>query len=618
MESAVNESIPASPVPAASLPVALAESAECRFRSRGAALGSLSLILLAYLIGVYANSLNREFYIHHSPFFDSCSYYNIMASTITTAREQGIYKSLPIKAATMCLPWLEVAVLAKFSPGLVPITRGTAIWIQITWLIPMLLSLFFYFYALRKHDALVSFAMTIPFVCPAVLWTASGGFSDFRMDMGFYFFFATTGVWFLATLETEKWYPWIVLGLVAGLTVLERATAPVYLAASFGPPMLIRLAFSRCRIKLLMRALVATAIVLMVSGWWFVVNGKYIYYYYHDWNRDSMTNMPFSEAIKHFDFTTTDLGYYVRTACWWIGGIMLLTVTPRALGYRLRKPLQLLKNVNWTALWLGYAPTLMLVAQKSGLNQYVGLPAMFGLIMFPLAMDIRPLPSRRSVWVGVLFCGLTLCLLVNTALSGLQIHTAVPVAPMEAHMPAYKALCDRLIADATAHGKKTALFGGTQLMGLHSVGLGNVLIFDYGFAPLGNELFAGQGIQVQVDSRYQPAVPVEWVDDTMPGDTPQAKVEWLLKHQDEVIEKKAKDACDRVDYIVISNEASAKYAFESEQMRNNFANVTAPALCKRILELGHFEPLGGPIEFSKEEVITLYANRRPAATQPTK
>ncbi len=597
------------------MPVALALPEECRWRSRGAALGSLGLILLAYLIGTFAISMNREFYVHHSPFFDSCSYYNIMASTITTAREQGIYKALPVNAATMGLPWLQVAVLAKLNPEWVPITRGTAIWIQITWLIPMLLSLFFYFYALRKHDALVSFAMCIPFVCPAVLWTANGGFSDFRMDMGFYFFFATTGVWFLATLETEKWYPWILLGLAAGLASLERATAPVYLAFAFGLPMLVRFAISKRRLTLLLQSLVAAVIALAVCGWWYAINWHYIVFYYTVWNRDSMTSMPYSEAMKHFDYIPVDLGHYVRTACWWIGGIMLVTVMPRALGLRLRKPLQLLKEVNWTALWLGYVPTLMLVAQKSGLNQYVGLPAMFGLIMFPLAMDIRPLPSRRSVWVGALFVAITLSLLVNTALRGLPIHTAVPVAPMEARMPAYKSVCDRLIADATAGGKKRVLFGGTQLMGLHSIGLGNVLIFDYGFVPNGS-IFAGRGIEVQVDSRYQPAVPVEWVDDSMPGTDQKAKADWLVKHQDEVIDKVAKEACERIDYIVIPNEASAQYAFE--KVKHNYANLTAPALSKRILELGQFEPLGGPIEFSKEEVVTLYANRRIPATQPAK
>ena len=113
----------------------------------------------------------------------------------------------------------------RYFPASSRLRATTAVWLQVSWIFPLLVSLYYYFHILRRFDAAAAFAATLPFVALPVLFAYDGGLSDFRMDLGLYLFFGLAGTWFLATYHTEHWYPWIFLGIAAGLAGLERATA---------------------------------------------------------------------------------------------------------------------------------------------------------------------------------------------------------------------------------------------------------------------------------------------------------------------------------------------------------------------------------------------------------
>ena len=77
MDSVVIENSSAPTVAGQPLPALSLEPSVNRFRTPGAIFGCLALLMLSFVIGLYASAINQEFYVHHSPFFDSCSYYNI-------------------------------------------------------------------------------------------------------------------------------------------------------------------------------------------------------------------------------------------------------------------------------------------------------------------------------------------------------------------------------------------------------------------------------------------------------------------------------------------------------------------------------------------------------------
>ncbi|CAN5492421.1 hypothetical protein BH10PLA1_BH10PLA1_04930 [soil metagenome] len=601
-------------------------------RRNSAILGCLALALLVYLLGSFACAMNTAFYVLHAPFFDSCAYDNLLARIITTTRHEGILKAAAIGNSTNYLPWLETAVLTKLFPRVMTVTRTTGVWLQMTWVLPMLLSLFIYFHVIRKLDALMSFAITVTFVCLPVLFTANGGFSDFRMDLALYLFFSLTAVWFLATYDTDQLYPWVLLGISAGLTGLVRATSPVYLVVSLGPPLLVRLILSNDRKRLLIRAAVAAVIAGLVCGWFFILNFQNLRYYYVDWNIDAHTGMSLAQASQHYFFVKDmHLGKPILWFAGTFGAIIFVTQGMGVLERRLRRPLVLLADINWSALWIGVAPVSMLILQRAGLNPFVSMPSCFGILMFLLMFDARPSPAPRPAWLGAGMTVAVLIFLARSALSGVPVHAAQPVGSMEGDMPSHRQVINTVMADAAAKNKTHITFAGSTLMALHSTGVQNVLIFEYGFKPAGGVLVR-KPIEFEFDNHFQPAAAVELRDLAPDAETVQidksqppeaiaaaeAKNEAARRAVEEARISKLVDRANAgLDYIVFPDDRTVSFA--ETEVKRNYANVICRRLRDRVLAGGHWQPLGDPVHMSPNEVEQIYVNRHdaaPAATQP--
>ncbi len=593
-------------------------------RRNSTIVGCLALIVLAFLIGSFACSMNATFYLRHAPFFDSCGYNNVMARTITTTRKEGLLKAIELSNLTNYLPWLETAVLTKLFPRLMTVARTTGVWLQISWAVPMLLSLFIYFHVVRKFDAIMAFACTIVFVSMPMMWSANGGFSDFRMDLGLYFFFSLTAIWFLATFDTDKWYPWILLGVSAGLTGLMRATSPVYLFVAIGPPLLVRIIVSKDRMRLLIRSLAAAAIAGLVCGWFFIVTFENLRFYYMDWNIDSHTDTTLKQSLQHYKYVQNHLGKPILWLCLAFGLVIFFTQGTWRLIGRLRSPLRLLGDVNWTALWIGIAPVTMLILQRAGPNPFVSMPACFGVLMFILLFDSRPSPARRPAWLGMGMAALATIFLVRIALSGVPAHTAAPAGVLEGDMPSQRQVLMTVLLDAKAHQKKQFTFAGSTLMAFHSIGAQNVLTFDFGFKCYGSFHRRGDTV-VLFDQTFQPAAAVElrlFADDP-PKPKGKEPTPEELREIEAVEEKRINALVARananVDYMVFTDDETLTYA-ETSFARRNYANVISRRLRDRVLASGGWEPLGDPIRMAPKEMAQIYANRNHFApsTQPAK
>jgi len=587
-------------------------------RRNSTLVGFFALIVLAFLLGLFACAMNRAFYVRHAPFFDSCAYDNLMANVISATRQHGLVKAIPVSMSTNYLPWLQTAVLTKWFPKMMLIERTTAVWLQMSWTVPLLLSLFVYFHIIRRLDGLTAFACTIPFVSFPVLFGANGGFSDFRMDLGLYLFFSLTAVWFLATYETDRWYPWIFLGLAAGLTGLERATSPVYLVASMGVPLVIRIIVSPKRLSILLKAAAAAVIAGLVCGWFFIANLTYLKYYYLDWNVDSKTNMSLWDASQHFFFVRDmHLGWPIMKMCLAVGVVIFLAAGPRAIGARLREPLKFLMSFNWVPLYIGLAPAAMLTVQRAGLNPFVSMPACFGILMFLLTLDANPIKRPRPAIIGVLLAATTMIFLVYTAIGGIAIHAADPGGMLEPTMASHHKVVDTILSEADARGQSNIVVAGTHLLGLHSIGLGNVFTFDYGFRPLDNQLIRKK-TSVQLSSLYQPAAAVELrglgpapleAKDLAKTITPDE----TLALEDARINELVLRANHSVDYLMVPDEETVKFA-EGSDLRRNYANVICRRVRDRVLAGGTWEQVGQPILVSPKETVLIYANRHGTPT----
>jgi len=452
-----------------------------------------------------------------------------------------------------------------------------------------------------------AFAATLPFIAFPAVFDYNGGISDFRMDLSLYLFFGLTAVWYLATYETDRLYPWLLVGLAAGVACLARATAPVYLVVSLAPPLLVRLIVSPKRLRILAGAGAATLIMVLTCGWFFYRNGKYLYWYYVVWNTDANANLPIKEAARHYEFVWDALGPNIRTFCIAFGVIIFLTAGVRALGDRFRHPLRLLlKEINWTALYIGLAPVTMLVFRRAGLNPFVALPSCFGLMMFALTFDARRITRKRPEWLGWVLAAYSVIVLVSMGVNGLRRHVAEPV---EANMSSHRTIIDTMLGDADAHHVDRFTFAGTHLYYLHSASLSSVLMFDYGF-ELKDETLRRNNTTMIMDISFQPATRVDFIRAT--GNDDETKIKGM-----------AKSANESIGYMIFPDEKTMVEVEEKPNLTVYFANVICRRLRDEVLATGKWELITGPVVVSPRETVLLYANRalipstNPATTKST-
>lgn len=207
------------------------------------------------------------------------------------------------------------------------------------------------------------------------------------MDLMLYLLLAGMTVWYLASYETDSWIPWALSGAFLLLAILNRATAPAYIAVMFGPPLRARLylAGRLGAAQLLRRVLVFWFPAIALGGLSLLVKYSFLHYYYFAWGAHPNANLPLWKALMHVAFAGWSIGLPLTLVA--VPAVILeLRDRGRYYGTRLR----LLLALDWRVLWLGTAPVLMLVLRGAGPSTLASMPAVFGWLLFCL------LPFRDS------------------------------------------------------------------------------------------------------------------------------------------------------------------------------------------------------------------------------
>jgi hypothetical protein len=488
--------------------------------------GPLALAGCILAVTVYCGVLQRTFYKHNFPFYDSLSYQTHLFKTIVAVRTHGLWSGLPsaLKHSTVALPWLQASLLALA----VPPSRMLGLLIQAVWLAIFCFSLYHYF-RLKNLPIVLALAFTLPFLTPQCMFMFNGGLSDFRMDLLQYLLLSTGSVFLLATYESERNIYSVLSGLFYGLSCLTRATSIVYIALILTLLWLHRLVTSGDKLKLVKHIGCVVLPLLAVSVWFYILNARWLYHYYVVWNPDANARLPIELSAQHFAFVAGDAG------SWWLAFIPGCGAWALCLN-GLNRPRA---RLNLHCLWIGLVPAGFLTLRGCGLNPYVSMASLFGLCLFCLMpVDAFHRAGRRSGWLCLMAA--MICA-VATAIPGLANHRA-GFGP--GGRRGLTNIESAILTDMQATGRTRARIGMVHLHYLCPGALENSLLFDRGFALDDRGLISADKMRITFD---QLVYDNEVTFAGFPGQTTAERLENIVGR------------CLKDDYLILPTQAAAEF-----------------------------------------------------------
>jgi len=550
------------------------------------------LILLAacFLLGLYCCSLNKQLYQHQAPFYDSLSYNEKLFRVMTLSRESGFVASMEracFANNTNCLPFIVAATVA---PVVEP-SRMVGVWIQTVLLYLFLASLLYYLIRVKRLSVNSGLMGCLAFLGTKCLYFSNGGLSDFRMDLSLYLGFGMTCVWYLASMRSLKRWHFVMLGVSAAVCCLFRATAPIYFLFTLCPLYVLELIRSDGRKEKLTGLLVSFGVVLILAGWFYFFNFEFLKFYYFDWNTDANAKIPFAQALLHWEQAQRSVGepMVLMILCWMIGVLMAVRKSSSIFSW-IRNAFAD-RDIDFRIAWIGIAPVTLMVAKRAGLNPYVSMPAVFGLMLFfafPCLRQFDRLADKRLIYFSWLM--LVLCL-GFAAFRGWDRHSRSEFNSMAAHRDVISAMLE-----SAANQNKTELrYGVTQITDFDANILYSTLLFDNPDANPGFDDVEIDGIKIRrVATFAQPAV-TDWRN--VEGETDEQKMAWLVA-----------DANERIDYLVVPDRETAKRI--AVNRAHNVINVHAVRIRELIVNDDSWARVKTGIEAGGNEFLEIYRNTR--------
>lgn len=566
----------------------------------------VAILLLAVILqAIFCVQLNRLYYSHSGPFYDSVAYQNHMVRMMADSREEGSLPVIAKELKTTTVVW-PVLVAGMLGPWIEP-SRAIGIWLQSLWIGALAFSAFTYAYRYRQASPAIALALSLLLISFAAVYQVNGGLSDFRMDLTLALLTGAACLWYLATYETASLRPWLAMGLFAGLACLGRATAPVYLIVMLGPLLAIRLFRSADRLRLFGRLSLAVAVTTVIAGWYYIYNYEYLRYYYVDWNTDANLNLALSQSRRHLHYAARNMGWLAAAAALLLGAHASplwrrVSLVPET-GGRLKKALA----IDWRILWMGLAPALFLALRGSGPNKYVAMPSAVGLLLF-LAVPLRgPLTVDPSRWprlqriVYPLAPAVCLLACAVAAVVGFVKHS---YSGSDNPMAAYEAIWGGIEADAKRVGARHVRIGVPSFSYLNHGTLTNVLMMDRRYrydartATIGGPAMT---VDAHAGANLAPATQLEF--DQFAGGT-----------DDEKIDSIAGAIRSEVDYVAFPEDAALDVL---EQ--NDFApyiNTKARTIRDRVLARAGWTAITEPIAMTPTQRFVVYRNDARMARRP--
>lgn len=546
-----------------------------------------AIAMACMFLGLYACSLNHTLYSHKAPFYDSLSYNQAMAETMAQSKNVGLLPALrdSMNGTTVYFPSIVSAVIGPLAKP----QRDIGVWIQIVELALLSVSLYYLLRRVLHATILLSACLILPVLSLKCYYQLNGGLSDFRMDLSLMLMFGVTCVWYLIASATNRISHFAILGAVAGIAILFRATAPVYLGIALGPCVLLDLMKSTQRARFGGRLVLSASVALLVGGWFLIVNYKYLHYYYVVWNIDAQAKLPLSQAKMHIEFAADHVGNKLFLV---LGLLLAISLGVRQL-IRPKGTVELDSKKEFFELtlsrqicliWIAVSPTAMLVFKGAGLNPFVSMPSSLGIVLIAILYFGRLLAMRTSKRIELVLFVLLGFFVLLQAHSGLALHAPGATSPMNGH----KLVIQAMVADAKASNMKQVRYGVSYCAEMTAMSLRNIMTFDMNFD--GSDLKLGDFVTDFSMSRYAPA---EW--DTVAGDTMEAKIRTLA----------------------VSSESTADYLILPEPETVDFLTIRLPhVVCdkyageirKQLLESPVWVPISGVIEIMPEEKVRVFKN----------
>jgi len=548
--------------------------------SRPLAGGTICILAFQMVLGLYASALNHLFYANNGPFYDSLSYYNTLAQMQITASSRGAIAALfdALYGSTIVFPWVLFAPFATFLDA----TRSNAVWLQIIPATIMQLSLFFYFFRVRSIQMPLALIYSATFVLVAASFNHNGGLADFRVDLLQYLLFVTCMTAYLIArrLGTLRW--WALFGISAGLVCLARTTTPVYLAPIFVVLASVDILVERSNLRAVFsRWLTAAISAILISGWFFVTNFDYLYYYYVVWNQDANANLPIFESIKHVENAVGHIGSYLLVA-------LVLNFIFSVFAARGSLSVGAIARLNWRPLLFSAVPLGYLVLSGSGLNPFVSITGTAGLIMFLLDPIENEQPNARG-WLHTASAMLLLAAGLGNMTSGIAQNTR-DMAWWIPRQEAVRAVNDVIVATVRqAPGPRMYRYAFVSGSAFNDALIFNTMYYDLQLPHVeGHTVVIGENWLAPTSVRTSAGTTVEW--DRLPGTSDDDKIEKVVQY-----------LAEHADFLVTATE-------ESKLAAHVLINRFVPEINRRLSATGQFQQIAGPVQVNAEEAVVVYRN----------
>jgi hypothetical protein len=390
-------------------------------------------------------------------------------------------------------------------------------------------------------------------------------------------------------LKASCW--WVLLGVATGLLCLGRATAPVYVCPIFAVFAAVDLIFDKNdRRQNLLNWLLGAFVAIVLAGWFYSSNYKYLYYYYVIWNMDANARLGLSTSVAHLRFALHHIGAPMLIVC-------ILIALRGVVRWFLATRNGIMEKFNWRPLLFSAVPLGYLIFSGSGLNPFVSIASVCGLMLFLLepidtSKATTPTPLSRVLVGALIFAGG-----LNAVGAVAQHSSAVPISiPRQ---QAIREIIEQITGVISRSDRPRRFVYAFEYLGELNVHVFfNTLFFDQhiAFDESGAALIGGSrlfGVRLGGDL----PTGVEW--SKLPGETDGEKIATLVKFANE-----------NIDFIMTAAAA------EHPPSQLFYGNRYASEIENNLLKSGQWEPLSDPVAVSPiESVVVLHNQRRTVPLQ---
>ena len=256
----------------------------------------------------------------------------------------------------------------------------------------------------------------------------------------------------------------------------------------------------------------------MVAGWYFITNFRYLYYYYAVWNEAATARRPISESIGHLWQIPIHVGIPLLCALAFVA-TLLLAFSLRDIGAAS------LKKINWRPLLFSAMPLCYLVISGSGVNPFVSIVAVAGLIFFlldPVATkNVSPRPPALASFLMV--TALAAGCFVNAA-RAIRNHSGEAIVAWMPRQEGIRTVLEAITQAANkAGGQRTYRYGFVHLGVINQDVVLNAMVFDRKVPPRQGRVFdVGQARIAEASLKNNSATEVDWKQ--LPGETDEQKI----------------------------------------------------------------------------------------------